>query len=129
MAYIVHKDQSDTVERLPYIAETPIWQDFDCATPSKPTVLAALLYSAVADRENYFQDNTPTPFGNPKYAYLSGLVNGIKMAAGIEEETADGRLIFRKGKRKVLEVDKVRRPAFYYEAVKDNAETLRAIGL
>lgn len=128
MGYIVKKDTTGTVERLPYITETPIWQDFDCATPSKPAVLAALLYSAVADRENYFQDYTPTPFGNPRHEYLAGLVHGIKLAAGIEEETADGRLIFRKGKRKVLVVDKVRRPASYYEAAKDNAETLRAFG-
>lgn len=128
MAYIVHKEQSDTVERLPHITETSIWADFDCAAPSKSAARAAMLYMAVADRENYFQDYTPTPFGNPRYEYLVGLVHGIKLAAGIEEETHDGRLIFRKGKRKVLVVDKVERPASYYEAAKDNTETLRAFG-
>lgn len=128
MGYIVQKDTSDTVERLPHITETSIWQDFDCAAPRKSAARAALLYMAVADRENYFQDYTPTPFGNPRHEYLTGLVHGIKLAAGIEEEDKDGRLIFRKGKRKVLVVDKVRRPASYYEAAKDNAETLRAFG-
>lgn len=129
MAYIVHKDQSDTVERLPHITETSIWADYDCPAPSKSAARAVMLYMAVADRENYFQDHTPTPFGNPTHERYCGIVDGIKMAAGIVEEDTGDRLIFRKGKRNVLVVDKVSRPESYHADLKENAELLRAFGL
>lgn len=79
---------------------------------------------AVADRENYYQNNDPTAFGNHEYSVKSGIVTGICIAANISEETRDGRIVFRKGNRIILEVDKVSKPESYYEANREIREVM-----
>ena len=92
--------------------------------PTKSIELAIKLYMAVADRENYYQNNDPTAFGNPDYSVKSGIVTGIGIAANISEEARDGRIVFRKGNRIILEVDKVNRPENNYEANREIREIL-----
>lgn len=78
----------------------------------------------VADRENYYQNNSPTAFGNPDYSVKKGIVTGIGIAANISEEAIDGRIVFRKGNRIILEVDKLNRPKSYYEANREIREIM-----
>lgn len=128
MAYIVHKIVDDGNEWLPDIVDTPIWDDFDEIGAPKSMRVVAALYRAVAERDNYYQENAPTAFGDPEYKLAYGIAHGIMLAEEIEEIEADGKRIFRKGKRIILVVDKLIRPKLYYEALRDNAETLRAFG-
>ena len=128
MAYTVHKIVDDDNEWLPDIVDTPIWQDYDDFDATKSVRLVAALYRAVAERDNYYQENTPTAFGDPEYRYAYGVVHGIMLAEEIEETEYDGKLIFRKGKRTILVVDKLNRPRGFYEAKMDNAKTLLALG-
>ena len=129
MAYIVHKIVYGETEFLPDIVDTPIWDDYDEIDAPKSVRIIAALYKAIADRENYYQENSPTAFGNPDYSRICGIVIGILQATEIEEQRKDDKLIFYKGKRKVLVVDKLKLPRHYYEARRDIAKTRRALGL
>ena len=98
------------------------------------SVPIAGLYAAVAARENYFQQESPTAFGNPKYDYLSGVVQGYLMAMELieEENREEKKIYFRKNNRSkavVLVVDKLQRPDFYYEAQKQIQEMLDKVGI
>lgn len=115
----------DSVELLPDITNTSIWVDYDETECSELTKCIAMLYTAIAQRENYYQLNTPTAFGNPQYNYYCGVVNGILQARGMEEITSDGVIIIKKNNRKKLIIDKIKRPESYFDSVKDNNDTLR----
>lgn len=117
------------IELLPEIVDTPIWKDFDQPDCSKTVKLAAALYDAIFKRENYFQLNTPTAFGNSQYTYYCGLVNGILQGSGMEESVAGDHLVFKKGTKKILVIDKVKRPRAFLDAVRDNREMLNQFGL
>lgn len=81
--YKIEKIILDGLELLPDITYTHIWNDYDFTDAnkcSKRVRLAAILYDAISKRENYYQINSPTMFGNPEYRYLCGLVNGILQA-------------------------------------------------
>lgn len=127
MKYEVRKCVDGEIEYLPDLIETSIFRDFDVYKAPRSVRLVAALYKAVADRENYFQTNTPTAFGDPEYKLAYGIAHGIMVAAEIEEHQRDGKMFFYKGKRVILVVDKVQKPRHYYEARKDIAETLAAI--
>lgn len=124
MKFYIPKETIDGIDRLPDIVETEIWQYYDTLNPKKNDVLVAQLYMAVMKRENYYQDYTPTAFGDPIYTLNCGTVIGIEIAANISEEAIDGRIVFRKGNRIILEVDKVNRPKGYYEANREIREVM-----
>ena len=124
MSFYIPKVTIDGIDHLPDIGETELCQYIEMGKPTKSIELAIKLYMAVADRENYYQNNDPTAFGNPDYSAKSGIVTGIGIAANISEETRDGRIVFRKGNRIILEVDKVNRPENYYEANREIQEIL-----
>ena len=128
MKYYVQKIVDGEMELLPDIVETTIFKDWDDVYAPKPVRVIASLYQAVADRENYYQFHTPTAFGNPDYAMIQGIVIGIERAEEIEESVKDGKICFRKSGKTILEVDKIKLHRSYYEAKRDNAETLRALG-
>ena len=128
MKYYVPKFIDGETELLPDITETAIFKDWDDVYAPKSVRIVAALYQAVADRENYYQFHTPTAFGNPDFAMMQGIVIGIARAEEIEESVRDEKLCFRKGGKIILEVDKIKRSRGYYEAKRDNAETLRALG-
>lgn len=128
MAYIVNKFIDNNIEFLPDLIETPIWKDFDELDAPRSVRLIAALYRAVAARENYYQENTPTAFGDPEYKMAYGIAQGIMIAGEIEERARDEKLFFYKGKKLVLVVDKPKRTRYYYEALSDIAQTKRAFG-
>ena len=127
MKFHVHKETIDGIDRLPDITATEIWQYYDTLNPKKNDVLIARLYMAVMKRENYYQDYTPTAFGDPNYTLNCGIVIGIETAANISEEARDGRIVFRKGNRIILEVDKVNKPKSYYEANREIREIMDSL--
>lgn len=116
MGFYIPKVTIDGIDYLPDIGETELCQHLEMGKPTKSIELVIKLYMAVADRENYYQNNDPTVYGNPEYSLKSGIVTGIGIAANISEEARDGRIVFRKGNRIILEVDKVSKPESYYEA-------------
>ena len=127
MRYEVHKCSDDEIEYLPDITETPIWRDYDVYNAPRSVRLVAALYKAVAERENYFQTNSPTAFGDPEYKMAYGIAHGIMIAAEIEECARDGKLFFYKGKKVILVVEKIKRRKSYYEEKREIQETLAAI--
>lgn len=124
MSFYIPKVTIDGIDYLPDIGETELCQYLEMGRPTKSIELVIKLYMAVADRENYYQNNDPTAFGNPEYSVRSGIVTGIGIAANISEKTRDGRIVFRKGNRIILEVDKVSKPESYYEANREIREIL-----
>ena len=128
MAYRVKKITDGDIEFLPDITETPIWRDFDEIDTPRSVRLVAALYRAVAERENYYQENTPTAFGDPEFKLAYGIAQGIEIAGEIEERARDGKLFFYKGKKLILVVDKPMRTKYYYEALADVRKTREAFG-
>ena len=124
MSFYIPKVTIDGIDYLPDIGETELCQCLEIGRPTKSIELVIKLYMAVADRENYYQNNDPTAFGNPEYSVRSGIVTGIGIAANISEEARDGRIVFRKGNRIILEVDKVSKPESYYEANREIQEIM-----
>lgn len=128
MKYYVPKFVDGELELLPDITDTEIFEDWDDIYAPKSVRIVGTLYQAVTDRENYYQFNTPTAFGNPDFAMIQGIVVGIERAEEIEETVKDGKIYFRKHGKTILVVDKIRLHRGYYEAKKDNYETLKALG-
>ena len=130
--YIVEKIISEGLELLPNIVDTSIWKDLDefnndrC---SKTVRLVSMLYRAIEQRENYYQLNTPTAFGDPQYTLRCGVVIGILQGSELEEVVENEKIVIKRNNRKILIVDKVKRPQAYYDTVRENRETLRALGL
>lgn len=118
------------------MVDTPIWINYESAqwgevsrSKLRAAELLVSLYRAVTDRDNYYQNgNTPTAFGDPNYSYKCGILHGILIGAGIQESEENGKRIFRRGNRTILVVDILTRPHGYYDALKDNRVTRRALG-
>ena len=81
----------------------------------------------ICDVLNYFQENSPDAFGNAPYQRLCGYMDGYIHGRKMELERGEGLWIVRKGKRKILAVEVPQKPQSYYEALKDNAKTLREV--
>lgn len=133
MAYEIKKVVFDGIELLPDITETPFWAmaDIDRALDYKKSERQlAGLYMAICKRENYFQINSPTAFGNPDYSFLSGVVSGFLQAMDAEEILVDDQIVICKTKtgRKMLILDKLTKPKGYYESLRDNRMALSEMG-
>lgn len=128
MKYYVPKFVDGEIELLPDITGTDIFKDWDDVCAPKSVRVVGALYQAVEERENYYQLHTPTAFGNPDFSMIQGVVIGIKRAEEIEETVEGDKIYFRKNGRAILVVDKIKLHRSYYDAKKDNAETLRAFG-
>lgn len=113
------------LEVLPDIVNTTIWNDYNVINCSQRIRNIANLYKALVERENYFQFNTPTAFGNPQYNYHCGVVNGILIGCGFEEVVKDGKIYIYKNSKPILVVDKIKRSNDYYSCVVDNNQVLR----
>lgn len=107
--YRINKIIYNGFEMLPDMTNTVIWAEFDKSGCSNRVKLLALLYDAISKRENYFQFNTPTAFGNPEHAKCCGIVTGMLLASGMTESIDDNCIIVKKGNRKVLVIDKIKR--------------------
>lgn len=133
MVYEIKKNDRGDVELLPDIIETPLWEKISPESvchPKRSDRLISFLYDAIQKRENYFQENTPTAFGNPEHEHRCGVVVGLLLAMEAVEHRENGQIVIRKGRdgRKLLVVDVPTRPEWYYESVRDNRETLEALG-
>jgi len=127
--YRIRKAIVDETEYLPDLVDTEIWKDYDTFDCKQSVSVIAELYKALEKRENYFQQNSPTAFGNPDYRYLCGVVHGILLGAGMEEECSGDIIRFRKGKRTVLIVDKIKRSDDYRKSMAENRDLRRTLGL
>ena len=123
---VINKILIDGIEYLPDITNTEIFDEWE-KSENKEIRLIAGLYKALSERENYFQNNTPTAFGNPEYSLLCGIVSGFLQGSELEMDEDDNHFIVKRGKKTVLIVDKIKRCSGYYEAKKEIAETLYAI--
>lgn len=130
MVWEIKKDSSDGVDLLPDIVDTPLWAliDPDHNPHPKPTERQiAGLYNALQKRENYFQENSPTAYGNPEYSLFCGVVSGFLQAMDAYEYEVGEQIIIRKGRKNLLVIDKVRRPTQFYEAQREIREAIAAI--
>lgn len=133
--YRIYKEiDSSGIEILPFVENTPIIEKCDIfqLKPGTQKYIAFILYQAIQKRENYYQENTPPAFGDPEYArhasYVAGFLDGCGMKE-TKEQTPEGELIvIKKGKRRFLVIDKVKKPRSYYNAVRDNHEILKSLG-
>lgn len=134
VALEIKKITRDGVEFLPSIEDTSLWAFYNpesnCHSNKSERQLVGL-YNAIRDRENYFQEHTPTPFGSPTYNTYSGIVCGFLQAMEAWESEESGQIIIRKSRsnRKLLVIDKVTLPASYHESRREISETLAAFGL
>ena len=130
--YRIEKIISGDIELLPDIVDTPIWNEHDMfnnSKVSKRVQLLAALYKAIEQRENYYQLNSPTAFGDPQYRYYCGVVVGFLQGMELEEIVEDEKIIIKGSNRKIMIIDKIKRPKSYHDAVRENSETLRELGL
>lgn len=133
MAFEINKITDGELELLPDVVFTPLWKFInpdEFSHHRKVDRQIALLYDAIAKRENHYQVNTPPAYGDPEYRYRCGKVEGFLLAMDAYEEEVQGKIVIRKekGHRKILVVDKVKRPQSYFEARRENSEVLRSLG-
>lgn len=131
MVWKIEKTGLDGVELLPDIVDTPLWALYDPdrnphLRPSERQL--AGLYNALQKRENYFQENSPTAYGNPEYSLYCGVVSGFLQAMDAWESEEKGQIVIRRKQKKLLVVDKVMRPSWYYESRREIRETMEALG-
>ena len=133
MPWIIKKVMCGDIEMLPPLVNTLLWRTVSpeyCLHPSKRARQIAGLYDALQKRENYFQENSPTAFGNPEFSFLDGVVNGYLRALEFEETVENGRIIIGKyGGRATLIVDKIKKPKGYYQDFKDVGALRRYFGI
>lgn len=130
MAWEIKKESFDGVDLLPEIVDTPLWPliDPDRNSHPKPTERQiAGLYNALQRRENYFQENTPTAYGNPEYNLYCGVVSGFLQAMDAYEHEENDQIVIRKDRKKLLVIDKVHRPRWYFEAQREIREAMAAV--
>ena len=115
----------DNIEYLPHIADTPLMNKWEYGTTTDKQ--KAVLYNAVVDRENYYQDHSVTAFGNTEHARYEGIVLGICQVLELDESTTEDTIVFRKNGRLFLEVDKIQRPQRYYNDRREINELLNSL--
>lgn len=109
---------------LPDVTETYIFTDYE-KNPSDCMRCLYWLYIALSKRENYYERNSPTAFGDPGYTRYVGMVTGILMVTGWEEILTEDQIIIKNKKRKILVVDRIKRSESYYKEKSEINELLR----
>lgn len=116
-------------EYLPDFTETELWIGIDEFNLTKRQEKLIMLYRAICNAENYFYSNKPTAFGNPDYSMYVGIVNGMICGLGWEYQEVNNWIIIKNGKKILLKIQKPKRSQSYWDARRDNAEVLNALGL
>ena len=119
---LIKKTVIDGIEYLPHIADTPLMEKWEDGTGLDKK--RAILYEAVVDRENYFQDHSVVAFGNVEHARCEGIVTGICLALELEEDIGSQTIVFRKNGKKFLEVDRLQKPERYFSERREIKEIL-----
>lgn len=130
--YRIEKVMSGDTELLPDIVDTPIWNEHDIFNNSKVSKriqLLAALYKAIEQRENYYQLNSPTAFGDPQYRYYCGVVVGFLQGMELEEIIENEKIVIKGNNRKIMVIDKVNRPKSYHDSLKEINDTLNELGM
>lgn len=130
--YRIEKIISGDTELLPDIVDTPIWNKHDIfnnSKVSKRVQLLAALYKAIEQRENYYQLNLPTAFGDPQYRYYCGVVVGFLQGMELEETVEDEKIVIKGSNRKIMIIDKVKRPKSYHDSLKEINDMLNELGM
>ena len=109
---------------LPDVTETYIFTDYE-KNPSDYMRRLYWLYIALSKRENYYELNSPTAFGDPEYTRYVGMVTGILMVTGWEEIVTKDQIIIKNKRRKILVVDRIKRSDSYYKEKAEINELLR----
>ena len=125
----------DEIQRLPEIIDTPIFKEYQeteykTTQKAKNARMAYLVYMALSKRENYYQDNSPTMFGDPDYKYLCGVFIGLCQAYGFTEYREDDKILIKKSDESIfMIVDKVEKTSFYHACVREISDTRRQLGI
>ena len=130
--YRIEKVMSSDTELLPDIVDTPIWNEYDIFNNSKISKriqLLTALYKAIEQRENYYQLNSPTAFGDPQYRYYCGVVVGFLQGMELEEIVENEKIVIKGNNRKIMVIDKVNRPKSYHDSLKEINDTLNELGM
>lgn len=129
--WIVRKIEIDGIEYLPDIVDTDMFGEWELAqgqeTRTRDITLAAEFYIALAKRENFYQNNTPSPFGDPEYSMYCGVVNGFLQGSRMTMGEDAEYFIVKRGRRSILKVEKILRNPWFYTAKKENSEILSDI--
>lgn len=132
MVIKVNKIVFEDIELLPDIVDTPLWNFINpdkIYKSKKSDRQIAQLYSAIRNRENYYQEYTPTAFGDPQYSLYCGIVTGILLAMEATEDIQNNKIVIRRNRNVLLIVDKLKKPSSYYEVQRENRELLKDLGL
>ena len=83
----------------------------------------SMFYNMLIDYALYWQNNTPTAYGNPDYSYLRGLVIGYAAAKNWDiRENKEKIIVKNSSGRKLIELVILPLPDSYFEAIKENKE-------
>lgn len=86
-------------------------------------ISVATFYNMLIDYALYWQNHTPTAFGNPDYAYLKGLIIGYATAKNWNiKENKNNIIVKNSSGRKLIELAILPLPDSYFEAIKENKE-------
>lgn len=123
----VEKIISGDIELLPSVEDTLIWKSYNKNLETGHMNVIIRLYQALYYRENYFQLNTPSAFGDTRYSYFCGVVDGILQSNNMEEIRKDDSIIIKRSGRKILIVDKLNRPQVYKDSIEENKDMISKI--
>jgi hypothetical protein len=112
----VKKEKEDGFEFLPY-PEYVITSEPNTWNRSQKRVYD--VYKAIRDVEMYFQENTPTAFGNPEYFRRDGFLSGVLTGYGLIYKEKNGYICIYCGKNCILKVEKLTLPESYHEEIRD----------
>ena len=121
---IVNKTKCDGYEFLPYPEE--VIQGDPCSW-SKIQKRNYDIYKAIRDSEMYFQENTPTAYGNPKYSFYEGTLYGLIIGYDLELNEVDGYICISKGKKTIMKVEKLKLPDSFHEAIREYNNLLNEV--
>lgn len=104
----------DDIELLPDAVDTVLFKNFEQKN-TKMNRLYFNLYNAISKRENYYQLNSPTAFGNPDYSMICGIVSGLLLGNDLIEKETNGYIqIFHENSTKaLLSIQKIKKTESY----------------
>lgn len=121
--YYVKKRIEDGIEFLPCQCEE-LTHDFESNVDNTRLKILFLLYDYICKRENYFQFNTPTAYGNPEFDRISGIVTGILIGSNFIEEIENGKIVIKSGNRKIIVIEKPEKTRYYHESLREIREAM-----
>lgn len=120
--------KAENIDGIEYLPDPSILIDTDITMTKGVQLRNFNVYKAIQEVENYYQVNTPTPFGDPDYRQKQGFMLGLLTAYGLNidyiEDIIEVSTI--KG-TKIMRIQKPLKPDSYYDDIKDIRETINNI--